>query len=137
MGNKYLLLAALLAAVAPVWAQEAQPAAPAAEPEEPQETAEQKADREAMENEIAFVEALVSYGYPDIAEPVIAETKKKWPQSEAGFFAIEVRGMLSMNKFDEAEKLIASLPDARAPNTGRRGWKWPTTTSGATRRKSA
>ena len=28
MGNKYLLLAALLAAVAPVWAQEAQPAAP-------------------------------------------------------------------------------------------------------------
>ena len=113
MGNKYLLLAALLAAVTPAWAQEAQPAAPAVEPEEPQETAEQKADREAMENEIAFVEALVSYGYPDIAEPVIAETKKKWPQSEAGFFAIEVRGMLSMNKFDEAEKLIASLPDRK------------------------
>lgn len=108
MGNKYFLLAALAAAIgAPVWAQEAEPE------EVPQETEEQKADREAMEGEIAYVEALVSYGYPDIAEPIIAETKKKWPQSEAGFFAIEVRGMLSMNKFEEAEKLIASLPDRK------------------------
>ena len=108
MGNKYFILALMaMATCAPVWAQEA-------EEEAPQETAEQKADREAMEGEIAFVEALVSYGYPDIAEPVIAATKQRWPQSEAGFFAIEVRGMLSLNKFEEAEKLIASLPDRKS-----------------------
>ncbi len=108
MAKKYALLAALtMAATVPVWAQEE------AEPAEEQETAEQKADREAMEGEISYVEALISYGYPDLAEPVMAETKKRWPQSEAGFFAIEVRGLLSMNKFDEAEKLIASLPDRK------------------------
>ena len=107
MAKKYALLAALtMAATVPVWAQEAEPA-------EEQETAEQKADREEMEGEIAYVEALISYGYPDLAEPVMAATKKRWPQSEAGFFAIEVRGLLSMNKFDEAEKLIASLPDRK------------------------
>lgn len=108
MVNKYFILALMaMATCAPVWAQEA-------EEEAPQETDEQKADREAMEGEIAFVEALVSYGYPDIAEPVIAATKQRWPQSEAGFFAIEVRGMLSLNKFEEAEKLIASLPDRKS-----------------------
>ena len=115
MGKKLTTLAVFALAASCAFAQEAAPAdGAAAEAEEPQETAEQKADREAMEGEIAYVEALVSYGYPDFAETVIAETKKKWPQSEAAFFAIEVRGLLSMNKFDEAEKLIAALPDRKS-----------------------
>ncbi len=66
---------------------------------------------EALQNEIRFVEALVDCGFPDFAEPVIAATKKKWPESEALFFAIEIRGMLSLGKFKEAEAKIAALPD--------------------------
>jgi tetratricopeptide (TPR) repeat protein len=65
----------------------------------------------ALDAEIAYVEALIDAGYPDYAAPVIAETKKKWPESEARFFAIEIRGLLSLGKFDEAEKKIAALPD--------------------------
>ena len=85
------------------FAQEAE--APAEEP---------KVD-EALEAEIAYVEALINSGYPDFAEPVIAATKAKWPESEVRFFAIEIRGMLSLGKFDEAEKKIAALPDRNGP----------------------
>ena len=89
-----------------VFAQEAE----APEAEAPAE--EPKID-EALEFEISYVEQLINWGYPDIAEPVISETKSKWPESEARFFAIEVRGMLSLGKFDEAEKKIAALPDRK------------------------
>lgn len=69
----------------------------------------------ALEFEIRYVEALIEYGYPDFAEPVIEATKKKWPEAETKFFAIEIRGMLSLGKFDEAEKKIAALPDRNGP----------------------
>ena len=69
----------------------------------------------ALELEIRYVEALIEYGYPDFAEPVIEATKKKWPEAETKFFAIEIRGMLSLGKFDEAEKKIAALPDRNGP----------------------
>ena len=78
-------------------------AAPAAEEEE-------KID-EALLSEISYVEALVDNGYPDFAETVIEATKKKWPELEAMLFAIEVRGLLSLGKFGEAEAKIAALPD--------------------------
>ena len=64
-----------------------------------------------LKAEIDYVEALVYCGFPDFAAPVIEATKKKWPESEAMFFAIEIRGLLSMNRFDEAEAKIAALPD--------------------------
>ena len=73
---------------------------------------------EALEAEIRYVEALIEFGYPDFADPVIAATKKKWPESEARFFAIEIRGLLSLDRFDEAEKRIAALPD----RTGAKFW---------------
>ena len=67
----------------------------------------------ALQAEIRYVEALIEYGYPDFAEGVIAATKKKWPESETKFFAIEIRGMLSLGKFEEAEAKIAALPDRK------------------------
>ncbi len=73
--------------------------------------AEENKIDEVLQGEIRYVEALVDCGFPDLAEPVIAATKKKWPESEAPFFAIEIRGMLLLGKFDEAEKKIAALPD--------------------------
>ena len=94
------------------FAQEA--AAPAAETPAAEAPAEEPKIDEALEFEIAFVEQLIGWGYPDIAEPVIAETKAKWPESEARFFAIEIRGMLSLGKFEDAEKKMASLPDRKS-----------------------
>ena len=64
-----------------------------------------------LEAEFAYVNALVDRNYVDIAAPVIEATKKRWPESEARFFAIEIRSALALNKFDEAEKKIAALPD--------------------------
>ena len=87
--------------VLPAWAEDAAPAAA-----EPKENAE-------LEGEIAYVEKLVNFGYPDIAAPLIEATKKKWPESEARFFAIEIRGMLAMGQFEDAEKKIAALPDRK------------------------
>ena len=92
-------LAAVLAS--PAFAEEAAPAAV------PQENPE-------LEAEMNYVEALVNYGYPDLAGPVIEATKKRWPESEVRFFAIEIRGMLALGKFDEAEKKIAALPDRKS-----------------------
>lgn len=95
---------ALSAVVAPsAYAEEAAPA-PAAEADE------NKVD-EALQEEVRYVEALIDCGFPDFAESIIAATKKKWPESEALFFAIEIRGMLSLGKFKEAEDKIAALPD--------------------------
>ncbi len=82
------------------FAQEAATQADAPPPENPE-----------LKAEIAYVEALIANNYPDFAAPVIEATKKKWPESEAVFFALEVRGMLALGQFESAEKLIASLPD--------------------------
>ena len=67
-----------------------------------------------MTEAVKYIEALVDNGFPDFAEPLIAEAKKKWPESDAVLFAIEIRGMLSMMKFEDAEKRIASLPDRKS-----------------------
>ncbi len=108
MSSKLLTIFGCAAALSfgvavPSFAQEAE-AAPAAESDENQID-------EALRQEIRYVEALVDCGFPDFAEPVIAATKKKWPEADALFFAIEIRGMLLLRKFDEAEKAIAALPD--------------------------
>ena len=66
---------------------------------------------EALKAEMAYAEALIECGFSDFAEPVIAATKRKWPEAETLFFAIEIRGMLTLGKFDEAEAKIAALPD--------------------------
>jgi len=81
--------------------------------EAPAQAAEAEAVDKEMEGEIAYAEALVDSAYPDFAAPVIDATKKRWPASEARLFAIEVRGMLSLGKFEDAEKKIAALPDRK------------------------
>ncbi len=100
-----LMLAAFFAS--PVLAQEAASEAEEAAADLPQENPE-------LEAEINYIEALVNYGYPDLAAPIIEATKKRWPESEASLFAIEVRGLLALGKFDEAEKKIAALPDRKS-----------------------
>ena len=67
-----------------------------------------------LETEMRYIEELVNNAYPDIAGPVIEATKKKWPESEARLFALEVRSMLALGDFDGAEKKIAALPDRKS-----------------------
>ena len=69
------------------------------------------AQRPDCSDEIAYAEALVNSGYPDIAESLIASIKSQWPESEADLFALEIRGMISLGRFEEAERKIAALPD--------------------------
>ena len=104
MRLKSAVIFALAALAVPAFAQEAAEAAPAEAPKENPE----------LEAEMAYVEALVNNGYPDIAAPVIEATKKRWPEAEARFFAIEVRSLLSLGKFEDAEKKIAALPDRKS-----------------------
>jgi len=99
----FTILSVATMAMSPLYAQESQNAAA----EAPKENAE-------LEAEISYVEALVNYGYPDLAGPVIDATKKKWPESEVRFFAIEIRGMLALGQFEAAEKKIAALPDRKS-----------------------
>ena len=105
MTSKIFTLFVLAAfAALPLCAEEAAAEAAAEAPKENPE----------LEAEVAYVEALVNFGYPDLAAPVIEATKKRWPESEARFFAIEVRSLLSLGKFDEAEKKVAALPDRKS-----------------------
>ncbi len=80
--------------------------------EEAAASAEEAANPE-LDEAVAYVEALVNNGYPDFAEQVSAEVKAKWPEADVQLFAIDVRGLLSLGKFEEAERKIAALPDRK------------------------
>ena len=69
---------------------------------------------EELESELRYIEALVDEGYPDVAEALVERTKKRWPESEARLFAIEVRGLISLGRFEDAEKKVAALPDRKS-----------------------
>ena len=62
-----------------------------------------------VKEEVAYAEALLAAGLPDLAEIVVENTKKKWPESKSLFFAIEVRNLLMLDKGAEVQKKIASL----------------------------
>ena len=108
------LKVATIFALAAVLASPTLAAEESAPAEEAAEEAEAPKENPELEAEINYVEALVNYGYPDLAGPVIEATKKKWPESEVRFFAIEIRGLLALGKFEEAEKKIAALPDRKS-----------------------
>jgi len=104
----------MIAKVSTVVALAALAALPLVAEEEAAAASEAPKENPELEAEMSYVEALVNYGYPDLAGPLIEATKKKWPESEARFFAIEIRGMLALGQFDAAEKKIASLPDRKS-----------------------
>jgi tetratricopeptide (TPR) repeat protein len=73
---------------------------------------EPSSDVDALEREVDYIEALVDNGYSDFASDVIAKAKEKWPsaKNDPRIFALEVRGLLGIEKYEEAEKKIAELP---------------------------
>lgn len=96
------ILSLAVMTVSPIFAQDA-----ADSTESPKENPELKA-------EIAYIEALIQHAFPDFAAPIIVAVKKKWPEAEAMTFALEVRSFLALGKYDEAQKMIAALPDRKS-----------------------
>ena len=82
--------------------------------EEASEVVAQAVENSELEAEINYVEALIDNGYPDFTAPIVEATKKRWPESEAKFFALEIRGLVALGKFDDAEKRLAALPDRKS-----------------------
>ncbi|MBQ9430095.1 MAG: tetratricopeptide repeat protein [Kiritimatiellae bacterium] len=70
------------------------------------------ADEErAYRNELHYIDVLQRNGYPDIAEEVIAEVRKRFPAAVAALRKKEIDGMLTLGKFDEVQKLIDAVSD--------------------------
>ena len=64
----------------------------------------------AAKEELAYVRALVEANMPDLAEPVIAAAKQKWPDLKPKLKVFEIQGDLRMGKFADVQKVIDALP---------------------------
>ncbi len=69
-----------------------------------------------FDQEERFIEALQQARMPDIAEDVIAEARKRFTEAThpgvvARLKVCEIRGQLSLGKFDDVKKIIAAISD--------------------------
>lgn len=76
------------------------------------EVAEQ--DSAAAKEELRYIEALVDAGLPDLAEPVIAAAKKKWPHIGPKLRVLELQGDLRLGKFENVQKAIDGIKDKKS-----------------------
>ena len=67
----------------------------------------------AAKEELRFINALVDAGMPDLAEPVIAAAKKKWPQIGPKLKVLELQGDLRLGKFEDVQKVIDGIKDKK------------------------
>ncbi|MFA6633685.1 MAG: hypothetical protein WCU90_15390, partial [Kiritimatiellia bacterium] len=65
----------------------------------------------ALREELRYIELLQQMRMPDIADEVIAETKKRFPEAGALLKVSETKGLLSQGRFDEVQKAIDAIPD--------------------------
>ncbi|MBP7637301.1 MAG: hypothetical protein KBA18_05450, partial [Kiritimatiellae bacterium] len=73
--------------------------------------AQASAEDEALHVELRYIELLQQLRMPDIADEVIAETKKRFPEAAAKLKVSETKGLLSQGRFDEVQKVIDAIPD--------------------------
>lgn len=73
------------------------------------------AQSNAAEDELAvefkYIDLLQQMRMPDIAEEVIAEAKKRFPEAAAQFKVRETQGLLWQGKFDDVKKIIDAIKD--------------------------
>ncbi|MDD4102868.1 MAG: hypothetical protein PHU80_09615, partial [Kiritimatiellae bacterium] len=67
-------------------------------------------DRELRE-ELKYIELLQQLRMPDIAEEVIAEAKKRFPEAGPQLKVREIQGLLWQGKFDDVQKVVDAMPD--------------------------
>ena len=87
-------------------AQDAAPAA-AADDNKPAVEAIPAAEQEKMDEECAFITALIDANMPDLAAPVIAKAREKWPVLSARLEVLEQQGDLRLGHFDKVEAVLA------------------------------
>lgn len=73
--------------------------------------AQGNADDQALREEFKYIDALQQLRMPDLAEEVIAEAKKRFPEAAAQFKVREIQGLLWQGKFDEVKKVVDAIPD--------------------------
>ncbi len=71
---------------------------------------ESEADAE-LKEELKYIELLQQWRMPDIAEEVIAEVKKAYPEAAAQIKVREFQGLLWQGKFPEVKAVIDAMPD--------------------------
>ncbi len=92
LGRRFAWLLCVALPVASVWAQER-----ATDPE--------------LAEEFKYIDLLQQNRMPDIADEVIADVKKRFPEAAAQLKVREIQGLLWQAKFDEVKKVIAAIPD--------------------------
>ena len=66
---------------------------------------------QALNQEFKYIELLQQLRMPDIADEVIAEAKKQYPEAAAQFKVSEMQGLLSQGKFDDVKKAVDAMAD--------------------------
>lgn len=69
----------------------------------------------AMDEEVAYINALVQANMPDIATTVIEAAKKKWPVLGPRLKVSEMQGELRMGRFEKVQKEIDALKEKKGP----------------------
>ena len=64
-----------------------------------------------LKTELAYIKMLQQMRMPDIAEVVIEEAKKKFPDAAAQLKVQEIQGLLWQGKWDEVQKIIDAIKD--------------------------
>ncbi len=64
-----------------------------------------------LKTELTYIRLLQQMRMPDIAERVIEETKKRFPDAAAQLKVQEIQGLLWQAKFDDVQKIIDAIAD--------------------------
>ena len=102
-------------------AQTAASGAAAADDNKPAVEAIPAAEQEAMDAECAFIMALIDANMPDLAAPVIAKAREKWPVLSARLEVLEQQGHLRLGHFDEVKAVLDYYNELEAAGSKVRG----------------
>ena len=64
-----------------------------------------------LKTELTYIKLLQQMRMPDIAEQVIEETKRRFPEASAQLKVQEIEGLLWQGKFDDVQKIIDAISD--------------------------
>ena len=64
-----------------------------------------------LREEFKYIDLLQQLRMPDIAEEVIAEAKKRFPEAAPQLKVREIQGLLWQGKFEDVKKVVDAMPD--------------------------
>lgn len=69
-----------------------------------------KAELDDVDTEFRFLSSLISYGFPDFADRRLREVEARYPAEKDRLQMMEAQILIARHKFEEAEKIAASMP---------------------------